>query len=162
VTDRFGADVAGVLASAGWTPERRDLGRARAWALSLASHAAPSGHQHTVVDPAVPAFAEFGGLDVRQSGAGEQVARSSFVLDPLRGLHAAETLASLADLIGAPLTPLGEEGDGVGLLAIDSRGRVFLVDHTADWHLGNSLDEALTTLVLGREPRRVREDGTWS
>ncbi|GAA5185192.1 hypothetical protein GCM10023322_28350 [Rugosimonospora acidiphila] len=160
--DRFPPDVARVLAGAGWVPDRGDPVRARSWALALAAHASPDGRQHAVVDPAMRAFTEFGGLAVRQEGAGEQVARSSFVLDPMRGLHSVAVLAELGELVGARMTPLGEEGDGTGLLAIDERGRVFLVDHTADWHLGDTLDEALSILVRGQLPRRVRDDGGWA
>lgn len=162
MSDRFPPDVAQVLNGAGWAPGRSEPARARAWALALAAHAAPDGRQHTVVDAAFRAFAEFGGLAVRQEGAGEQVARSSFVLDPMRGLHSVAALAELGALVGARMTPLGEEGGGTGVLAIDERGRVFLVDHTADWHLGDSLDDALATLVRGRMPERVRDDGTWT
>jgi hypothetical protein len=162
VNDRFPSDVAEVLTAAGWAPGRGDPTRARAWTLALASHAAPDGRQHTVVDAALRAFTDFGGLAVRQEGPGEQVARATFVLDPMRGLHSVTALAELSELVGARLTPLGEEGDGTGVLAIDERGRVFLVDHTADWHLGDSLDEALATLVRGRMPERIRDDGTWT
>jgi hypothetical protein len=162
MSERFPAEISSVLAAAGWTPGHTDQHRARMWALALASHASPDGRQHTVVAPAMTAFAEFGGLSIRGEGAGEQVALSSFVLDPMRGLHSASTLAELTALIGAPLTPLGEEGDGTGLLAIDGRGRVFLLDHTADWFLGDTLDQALCTLVAGRMPARVTADGTWT
>jgi hypothetical protein len=157
----FPQEVADTLRRAGWIPGERDPVRARAWALALAAHAAPDGRHHAIVDPAVRAFAEYGGLAVRQDGAGEQIARSSFVLDPMRGVHAVAVIAELGELVGARMTPLGEEGDGTGVLAMDERGRVFLLDHTADWHLGDSLGEALTTLVLGRLPERVRDDGTW-
>ncbi|GAA0726645.1 SUKH-3 domain-containing protein [Dactylosporangium roseum] len=160
--ERFPSEVAEVLARAGWTPGRNERHQARMWALALASHASPDGHQHTVVPPAMAAFAEFGGLAVRGEGAGEQVAPPSFVLDPMRALHSASTLAELGTLVGARMTPLGEEGDGTGLLAVDERGRVFLVDHTADWFLGATLDEALCTLVAGRMPARVSDEGTWA
>jgi hypothetical protein len=158
----FPPDVEAVLRAAGWTPGRSETARARMWGLALASHASPAGHQHTVVAPAMAVFAEFGGLAVRAEGGGEQIARSSFVLDPLRGLHSASTLADLGALLGARLTPLGEEGEGAGLLAIDDRGRVFVLDHTADWYLGASVEEALTTLVAGRMPARITDDGTWA
>lgn len=161
MTDRFPPDVAQVLSDAGWAAGRSE-DRARAWALALAAHAAPDGRQHTVVDTALHAFAEFGGLAVRQDGAGEQIARSSFVLDPMRGLHTVAALTELGALVGVRMTPIGEEGGGTGVLAIDERGRVFLLDHTADWHLGDSLDEALCTLVRGRMPARIRDDGTWT
>jgi hypothetical protein len=49
----------------------------------------------------------------------------------------------------------------VAVLAIDERGRVFALDHTGEWFLGESIETALTTLLLGRLPARVRADGGW-
>ncbi|WP_432835374.1 SUKH-3 domain-containing protein [Dactylosporangium sp. CA-092794] len=158
----FPAEVESALREAGWTPGRADTARARSWALALSSHASPAGHQHTVVPPALAVFAEFGGLTVRADGPGAEVARCGIVLDPLRGLHFAATLADLGALIGARLTPLGEQLDGAGLLAIDEHGRVFVLDHTADWYLGASVEEAITVLVAGRVPARLRDDGAWA
>jgi hypothetical protein len=161
------AEVAEALIGAGWRPGRRNDVQARAWGLRLASHASPGGRQHTVFPAALDAFARYGGLTVEPDGAAdpqgpEEVARSGFTLDPLRALHTVETLTALAARIGAALAPLGEEAGGVGILAIDEQGRVFVLDHAGEWFLGASIDEALGTLVLGRRPARVREDGTWT
>ncbi len=161
MTERFPSLVAETLAMAGWSPQGRDEQRAREWALRIAADAAPDGRQHVVTAAAIEAYAEFGGLRVRPQGAGEQVAPSAFDLDPFRVRHSVATLAELAGVTGTPLTPLGEEGGGTGILAVDEQGRVFVLDHTGDWFLGASVDEALVTLVLGRHPRRVRADGTW-
>ncbi len=60
-----------------------------------------------------------------------------------------DTLANLGDAIGSRLTPLGVENDGTGLLAIDEQARVFVLDPTAEWFLGNGVDDALET-VAGR------------
>jgi len=38
---------------------------------------------------------------------------------------------------------------------------VFVLDHTGEWFLGDTIEDALTTLVLGLQPPRVRRDGTW-
>ncbi len=164
MSERFPDEVAAVLTAAGWQPGRADRQRAGALALALAAQAAPDGRQHSVVNPAIAAFSEFAGIAVTgpevTDAAGEQVARSSFVLDPLRAAHSVPVLAELGELLGVRLTPLGVEGE-TGLLAIDENGRVFLVDHTADWYLGHSLDEALCTLILGRLPARLRDDGEW-
>ncbi|GAA3457876.1 hypothetical protein GCM10018962_97100 [Dactylosporangium matsuzakiense] len=136
--------------------------RARMWGLALASHASPAGHQHPVAAAAMAAFTEFGGQTVRGAGAGAEVAGVGIVFDPLRGLHAASTLAELGALLGARLTPIGEQDDGAGLLAVDEQGRVFVVDHTADWYAGASVGEAIATLLEGRRPARVTDGGAWA
>lgn len=161
MNDRFPPLVTEALQAAGWVPGRRDDDRAQQWALRLAADAAPDGRQHTIVRAAVEAYGEFGGLLVRPQGDGEQITPSTFHLDPFLVGRSVGTLAELAAAIGAPLTPIGEEGDGVGILAVDEPGRVFVLDHGGDWYLGADLDEAITALVLGRQPHRVRQDGTW-
>jgi hypothetical protein len=99
---------------------------------------------------------------VHPDGPGEQVAPSRFVIDPLRILHAVQVTATFAADLGVPLTPLGEENDGVGLITIDAFGRVFVADHTAEWFLGATLDEAFEVLIRGLLPKRIRTDGTRS
>jgi hypothetical protein len=158
---RFQPLVAEILEAAGWRDGRRDEPRAQSWALTVASYASPDGRQHQVVPAAIDAYAEFGGVSVHGGAPGEQTVRSSFSIDPLKVLPSVRTLAALSEAIGAPLTPLGEEGDGVGILSVDGYGRVFLLDHAGDWYLGSTVDEALTTLVLGRQPVRLNQDGTW-
>jgi hypothetical protein len=175
---RFPAAVEEVLLASGWRPDSQDrqdrpdrpdsqdrpeLARARRWAVTLAAYATADGRQHTVVDAAVAAFAEFGGVRVDVDPAhapGVEVARSGFLIEPLRALHSVRTLAAFGEALGVALTPLGVE-DGGALLAIDAHGRVFVLDHTAEWFLGASPEEALCTLVLGRMPARVGEDGSW-
>ncbi|MCX9189909.1 hypothetical protein C3Y87_00425 [Carbonactinospora thermoautotrophica] len=159
---RFPEQVAAVLREAGWAPGRRDEERARRWGLELSAYASWDGRQHTFFAAAHDALAEFGGLAVKQSGPGAEVARSPFTLDPTRALHTAGTLAEFGRLLGTRLFPLGEEDDGTAYLAIDEGGRVFALDHAGEWYLGASIDEALVTLVTGRRPARVREDGTWA
>lgn len=41
------------------------------------------------------------------------------------------------------------------MLAIDTEGRVYSIDHTGDWFLGQDIDEALATLVTGTQPPRL-------
>jgi len=161
MSDRFPPEIAELLAAEGWSAERRDDGRARDWALRVAGYADLDGRHHVVVPAAVEAYAEFGGLRLRPNSDGEQIAPSSVHLDPFRVLHSVTTLTAFADALGSPVTPLGEEGDGTGILAIDEAGRVFVLDHGGDWFLGDTLDAALGTLLLGRQPARVRLDGTW-
>jgi hypothetical protein len=119
----------------------------------------------------VNAWTEFGGLHFDLSGPGEHVARNPFVIDPTRALHLARTLTDAGRALGADLCPLGQELSapekgsvepvGTGYLAIDRTGRIFSLDHTGEWFLGEDMDSAVTTLVRGLAPARVRDDGTW-
>ncbi|NEB67716.1 SUKH-3 domain containing protein, partial [Streptomyces fulvissimus] len=66
---------------------------------------------------------------------------STFRIDPLAGLHMARTLGDLGRALESELCPLGEETTGddtapQALLAIDTEGRVYAIDHTGDWYLG--------------------------
>jgi hypothetical protein len=65
-----------------------------------------------------------------------------------------DVLGDLAQVIGAALFPLGEE-EGGGLIAIDERGRVFVLDQAGEWYYGETIDAALTALLEGHEPTRL-------
>lgn len=80
---------------------------------------------------------------------GRQIAPASVRIDPLSGLHLARTLGDLGRALETEVSPLGEEDDGRAVLAIDTEGRVYSIDHTGDWYLGASIDEALAMLVGG-------------
>ncbi|MFC1413777.1 SUKH-3 domain-containing protein [Streptacidiphilus sp. N1-12] len=153
---RFAAEVASVLTKAGWFPGRRMLPQAERWADTLAGYTSPEGYRHALFPAAVEAWAEYGGLTVGLEGAGRQQARTAFVIDPLAGLHQPRTLADLGRCLEVPLAPLGEERDGQALLAIDALGRVHSLDHSGEWFLGQTVDQALSTLVLGTTPERLR------
>lgn len=161
MTRRFPAEVAEILTTAGWSPGRRDQDRGETYALQVAGYGSPDGRHHTVTPAALDAYAEFGGLVLTPTGEGIEIAPSTVDLDPRRAVHSVHTLAELGAILGRPLSPLGLENDGVGILAIDDDGRVFVLDHAGDWFLGESVDEALAALLLGRQPARVGEDGTW-
>ncbi|MDH6116672.1 hypothetical protein ABH930_001071 [Kitasatospora sp. GAS204A] len=109
-----------------------------------------------VFPAAIEAWAEFGGLSFDLSGAGREVARTPFLLDPLCGLHLPRTLADLSRALDSQVAPLGEERFGQAVLAIDEAGRVYSLDHTGEWFLGADLDHAVTTLLLGIRPERLR------
>lgn len=104
---------------------------------------------------AVEAWAEFGGLHITASAPGRQIAPASVRIDPLSGLHLARTLGDLGRALETEVSPLGEEGDGQAVLAIDAEGRVYSIDHTGDWFLGTDIDQALATLVGGIQPERL-------
>ncbi|WNI24356.1 SUKH-3 domain-containing protein [Streptomyces sp. ITFR-16] len=154
-TTRFPIAVDAALRAAGWQPGRWDIRLAEEWADALRSHASPAGHQHAVFPAAVEAWAEFGGLRITATAPGRQIAPAAVRIDPLSGLHLARTLGDLGRALGTEVAPLGEEGDGQAVLAIDTEGRVYSIDHTGDWFLGADIDAALTTLVTGIQPERL-------
>lgn len=159
---RFPAPVNEALRAAGWEPGRRDIAQAEVWADTLRAHESPAGHRHHVHPAAVEAWAEFGTLPISATTTGREIAPASVLIDPLRILHTARTLADLGRALDTEIAPLGDQDDGSGFLAIDREGRVFGIDHTGDWYLGEDLGAALTTLLTGLSPARLRpaEDST--
>ncbi|MFD8266429.1 SUKH-3 domain-containing protein [Streptomyces althioticus] len=147
-TTRFAVPVDAALRAAGWQPGRWDIKQAEIWADTLRDHTSPAGHRHTVFPAAVEAWAEFGGLHIRPTGPGRQIAPTPLHIDPLHGLHLARTLDT-------QVCPLGAEPDTQALLAIDAQGRVYALDHTGDWYLGPDIDHALATLISGITPQRL-------
>jgi hypothetical protein len=135
--------------------------RVRRWVLTVAGYAAVDGRHHEVVDAAREAYQRFGGEWRPAPDGGLEVAASGFAIDPTLALHTVHTLGALGEAVGARMSPLGIEVGGPGLLAVDERGRLFVIDHTAEWFLGDTVEQGLATLLAGRAPRRVRVDGTW-
>ncbi|MCW7943277.1 SUKH-3 domain containing protein [Streptomyces hygroscopicus] len=154
-TTRFSVPVDAALRAAGWQPGRWDIKQAEIWADTLRNHTSPAGHRHMVFPAAVEAWAEFGGLHITAQGPGRQLAPAALHLDPLHGLHMARTLADLGRALETEVSPLGEESDSRALLAIDTEGRIYALDHTGDWYLGPDIDHGLTTLLAGIEPVRL-------
>ncbi|MEU0592506.1 SUKH-3 domain-containing protein [Streptomyces ardesiacus] len=154
-TTRFPVPVDAALRDAGWQPGRWDIKQAEIWADTLRAHTSPAGHRHTVFPAAVEAWAEFGGLHVTPTGPGRQIAPAALHLDPLHGLHMARTLGDLGRALDTQTCPLGTETDSHALLAIDTEGRVYALDHSGDWYLGPTIDAALATLVAGTQPTRL-------
>ncbi|GHK02467.1 SUKH-3 domain-containing protein [Streptomyces sp. NPDC003753] len=152
---RFSVPVDAALRTAGWQPGRWDIKQAEIWADTLRSHTSPAGHRHAVFPAAVEAWAEFGGLHITAQGPGRQLAPATLHLDPLHGLHMARTLGDLGRALDTEVSPLGEETDSHTLIAIDTEGRVYALDHTGDWYLGADIDHGLTTLLTGITPARL-------
>ena len=158
---RFSADVDAVLRASGWVEGRR-VPEASAEAIRIVcAQPGADGSRHVPFPAAEVALAEFGGIFVRQDEPGVELRRRPFALDPTMAAATAATLADLGRLLGVRLFPLGVEGDGDAVLAIDEQGRVFAIDHAGEWFLGPSVEAALETLIIGTSPPRVRDDGTW-
>ncbi|WP_405617039.1 SUKH-3 domain-containing protein [Streptomyces sp. NBC_01511] len=154
-TTRFPVAVDAALREAGWHPGRWDMRQAEEWADTLRAHITPAGHVHAVFAAVVEIWAEFGALTVTGPGPGRQIAPTTVRFDPLAGIHLARTLGDLGRSLDTEISPIGEEGDGQAVLAVDATGRVYSIDHTGDWYLGPHIDHALAALVTGAQPQRL-------
>ncbi|MFF5177577.1 SUKH-3 domain-containing protein [Micromonospora sp. NPDC000316] len=152
---RFPPEVANALVAAGWRPHIGDQIMAAAAVRDVT--AVPG---HAVFPAAVEALTAFPSLVGARRGRGEQVWISRFDIRPHMISHTAATLADFGAVLGVRLFPIGTEQQD-SILAVDERGRVFALDQAGEWFLGDTIDAALTTLLLGRAPARVRDDGTW-
>jgi len=159
--ERFPTEVADVLRESGWSEGRRTGEQTAAAVRQVCDQIGRHGAKTEAFDAAVEALTEFGGLYVIQDGPGRDLRRRPFALDPTQVAATAETLADLGRLLNTRLFPLGMEGDHDTVLAIDESGRVFALDHAGVWHLGDTIDTALVTLVTGTQPPRVNDHGDW-
>ncbi|GGQ45468.1 SUKH-3 domain-containing protein [Couchioplanes azureus] len=160
---RFPDRMAGALADAGWRPTHRTVAEALADGI-ISEVVAVTGrrHRHRPLPAARAAIMDFPGIfcSLRTPGVRRQV--RWLALEPSAAAHTADALGELAEVIGAPLFPLGVEARGDAIVAIDERGRLFALDQGGEWYLGENLDEGLISLLTGDGPaERVRDDGTW-
>jgi hypothetical protein len=151
--------AADVLTAAGWAPGR-DIGSGQSaqWRLrytvafngiaASVPGGAPEGCWNEAAD-AIPRA--FGGLAVTQSGAGVDLARNSFVLDPLLLERWARPLAIRDQALGTVLAPLGHVENNAAI-AVTSDSCVFLVDHRGEWAYGEGLEQGLSDLIDGVQP----------
>ncbi|MEV4712497.1 YwqJ-related putative deaminase [Micromonospora sp. NPDC049374] len=149
---RFPPEVARALVAAGWPPHFADEAEARS-----ADHqvgAVGGGTHGPAARNALPRLLS------RRRGPGEQVWISRFSIHPRQLAPSAASLHDFAAVLGTRLFPIGTESRH-SIIAADELGRVFALDQAGEWFLGVDFDAALTTLLLGRAPARVRDDGGW-
>ncbi|MDO3682894.1 YwqJ-related putative deaminase [Micromonospora sp. C28ISP2-4] len=156
---RFPDEVAHALMDGGWQISMFNEALAMG-AMTETKAIAGQHHRHEAFPAAEAALTAFPAVLSRRRGPGEQVWISRFTTNPLRAAHTADSLADFAAVLGARLFPLGSERQE-SILAVDEHGRIFALDQAGEWFLGADIDAALTTLLLGRAPARVRDDGTW-
>ncbi|WBB77359.1 SUKH-3 domain-containing protein [Micromonospora sp. WMMD882] len=157
--NRFPAEVAHSLAAAGWRPEFGDELLAEA-AIDETCEAVVGSAQLPRFPAALQALTAFPSLSSGRRGPGEAVWISRFQVDPLPVAHSVASLVDFGRVLGVRLFPIGTERQD-SILAVDERGRIFALDQAGEWFLGPDVDAALTTLLLGRAPARVHDDGTW-
>jgi hypothetical protein len=158
---RFPDEVATVLADGGWSPRDTDDVLADA-AIERVLAVPGQEHRHEVFPAARQALIDFPGLVCGRRGPGRAHWIRVFEINPSAAAYSADILADFATVIGARLFPIGAEGRGDSMLAIDERGLVFALDQAGEWFLGDSWDAALVTLITGGPAPRVRDDGTWA
>lgn len=148
-----------MLTDAGWSQGRRTDTEA-AMAVDIVGEQFGRHGEHTESFPAaIAALSEFGGIYVIQDGPGRDLARRPFALDPTEVAATTETLADLGNRLRTKLFPIGMEGDHDSILAIDEAGRVYAIDHTGTWLLGDDIDAALIALITGVQPPRLNSSG---
>jgi len=160
---RFPAEVAGVLADGGWLPLPGFVAEALAEGM-IEETVAVAGRRfrHEPFPAAARLVADFPGIMCGRRGPGAQRAIRLLHLDPTAAAHTADLLGEFAAVIGVRLFPIGVEAQGDAVLAVDERGRVFAFDQGGEWFLGETVDEAIMSLLTGRGPaERVHDDGTW-
>ena len=155
---RFPHEVARTLAGGGWL----ELGSLDVLGEEAVERTeAASGGRLRAFAAARRVAAEFPRVRCGRRGPGTRRAIRLLTLDPVPGAHAVGALAELSEVIGAALFPIGVEG-GDAVVAIDERGRVFVLDQAGEWFVGDTLDEALVGLLTGDGPaRRIDDDGRW-
>ncbi len=162
MTGRFSERVEAALIDAGWQPGR-SVTEQTAEAIRLTcADVGRNGERHQPFPAVVRMLDEFGGLGLKADREGGDYLPRPFAIDPTMASGSAETLADFGRLLGLPLFPVGTEGRYESIIAMDERGRLFALDHTGEYFLGDSFEEAMETLVMGTHAIRVRDDGSWS
>jgi hypothetical protein len=119
------------------------------------------GRLTSLPEAASRALAEFGGLTIDPPATGRDLNPRPFALDPTLAAHSVDTLIDAGRALGTALYPLGVEGLDDAILAINVLGQVFAIDAAGEWFLGDTIEAALDTLISGRQPVRVADDGRW-
>jgi hypothetical protein len=149
MSDRFPAQVAEVLRTAGWFEGRRTDAEAATAVNMVRAQVGRNGERSEPFAAATALLNEFGGIYVIQDGPGVHLRRRPFAIDPTDVAATTETLTDLGKRLHARLFPIGMEGDHDSILAVDEAGKIFAIDHTGTWLLGDTIDAALITLVTG-------------
>ncbi|GHJ44930.1 hypothetical protein Cs7R123_22720 [Catellatospora sp. TT07R-123] len=153
-------DIAVTLAAGGWDRPVRVDGRelsSAEWAdLSVRALAA---HGHPPLAALREAIVKFPYLASVRRGPGVAQRVRPFEFGAELVSETAAVLARFAEVVRAPLAPIGAEHDGDGIIAIDAHGRVWVLDQAGEWYAGPDLDTAFTVLLQGHPMPRVRDDG---
>jgi hypothetical protein len=132
-----------VLEDAGWREDRTSAPMLEIWKTRLKSS------YFEMFPAAARALSAFGGLNVVQRGAGINMPRDGFDLNPELAYGEEKRFERFAAAIGQRLFPLGEGGAGHYFLAIAEDGRIFAIAEGIEL-VGASIEEAVENLIVGR------------
>lgn len=138
-----------LLRRAGWYPGRQVPDLVASWKASLMLS---DGFE--MFQSAEKALLEFGGLSFDQSGPGETCAREPFTIDPTLAAYENDRFNEFSSLFNTRFYPLGEAFAGYYFLAIDEHDQVYLLMQDIKL-LGKHMDEALESLLIGLEPKKI-------
>ncbi|MFC0007454.1 SUKH-3 domain-containing protein [Micromonospora siamensis] len=157
--DRFPPEVAQALADGGW--DQHELNDVLAdGAMAETCEVTGRTHRHEPFPAATRVFLDFPAIVTLRRRPGREIWIRQFDTNPVWAAHTADTLADFAQVLGVRLFPIGTERQD-SILAVDEHGRIFALDQAGEWFIGPDIDTALTNLLLGIAPARVRDDGTW-
>ncbi len=95
------------------------------------------------------------------SAPGQAHRRDPFSLTPRVVGDLYRAVAPYTARLGAQVIyPIGRTGPE-SVIVGDEHGRVFVIDQAGEWFAGNTIDEAVVALLLGRALPRQRDDGSW-
>ncbi len=134
---RFSEVSIKLLREAGWFPGRNVLKT-----IELSS-------RFPLLEPAIKVLEEFGHLKIGDWGPGIDTARMGVHIEPMLAAGEDDRFLDYARQIGSQLYTLGEAGGGHFFLAIDERGRVFLLMDDL-FFVDDSFDSALDHLLIGK------------
>ncbi|MBY8872199.1 SUKH-3 domain-containing protein [Micromonospora sp. PLK6-60] len=157
--DRFPPEVAQALADAGWDQNEFNWAMAEG-AMAETCEVVGRSHSHEPFPAAERVFLDFPAILTFRRRPGRDVFVRQLDTNPTWAAHTADTLADFGQVLGARLFPVGRERRD-SILAVDEHGRIFALDQAGEWFIGADVDTALTNLLLGHAPARVRDDGTW-
>ncbi|MER7756714.1 SUKH-3 domain-containing protein [Kitasatospora sp. NPDC097643] len=143
---REAGTVEETLRAAGWRPGRRVP--VQPWRELLEASGLVRMHEAAELF-----LSEFGGLDVRISGPGINVAKARFHFDPELALGEEDRFADWSATLGRDIFPIGELDEGRFFLGIDEDGEIHLVETWVATF--GPVQEALERLTLGIAPRRI-------
>jgi hypothetical protein len=153
---RFPDQVDQVLTGAGWFPGRDVSTRYARWIAETDDALRAMAGERSVFPALRAALAEFGDLTVEQDAPGISLRRFDFSIGDIEAGANPRALAERAEIFGRFALPFGWTADMHSVLYMGEDGSVF-EEHPAGgfFHLGDTLDEALTKLVLGIKAEEV-------